>query len=245
MKLFDCYCAFGEVAVKPPKYSRNAEELLEVMEFCGIDEALVFHSEMKYGSPVTGNKSVVEETRNHNRLHPTWAILPPQTGEQPETSEFIKAMKGNNVKALYAFPQEHAYIPDKVVFGELFEELIACNIPLLIKPDWPTVYSILSQFPRLTLIAVGHGPHGADRYFRPLIEKYPNFYIDTGTYLQDGGIEEFCNKYGAERMLFSTGYPGNCIGGPILRALKAGVKDSQRELICHRNIERILEGVKL
>ena len=51
MKLFDCYCAFGEVAVKPPKYSRNAEELLEVMEFCGIDEALVFHNEMKYGSP--------------------------------------------------------------------------------------------------------------------------------------------------------------------------------------------------
>ena len=84
-----------------------------------------------------------------------------------------------------------------VVFGELFEELTARRIPLLIKPGWPTVYALLGQFPQLTVVAVGHGPHGADRYFRPLVEKYPRFHLDTAAYLQDGGIEEFCNKYGA------------------------------------------------
>ena len=48
-----------------------------------------------------------------------------------------------------------------VVFGELFEELTARRIPLLIKPSWPTVYSLLGEFPQLTVVAVGHGPHGA------------------------------------------------------------------------------------
>ena len=245
MRLFDCYSMFGELSLRPPMYSRDANEFLSVMKTCDIDKALVFHSSMKYGSPVVGNKVVIEETQNHPNLYPTWAILPAQTDEQAKAPDFIKAMLNNNVKALYAFPEEHAYILDEVVFGELFEEMVARKIPLLIKPNWPLVYSVLSQFPKLTLIAVGHGPHGADRYFRPLIERYQNFYIDTATYLQDGGIEDFCRKYGAERMLFSTGYPQNCIGGPILRILRACIDDSSRELVCHGNIERILEDVML
>jgi predicted TIM-barrel fold metal-dependent hydrolase len=154
-------------------------------------------------------------------------------------------MKDCNIRGLYAFPEDHGYVLDAIVFGDLFEELVHRSIPLFIKPDWHRIYSLLSQFPKLTIVAVGHGPHGDDRFFRPLIERYKNFYIDTSTYLQDGGIEAFCNKYGAGRMLFGTGYPGNCIGGPILRILKADIEESQREMICHGNIKRILGEVKL
>ncbi len=61
MKLFDCYCMFGELSIRPPSYSKTAAELLEVMDFCGIDQALVFHSSMKHGNPMATNKTVVEE----------------------------------------------------------------------------------------------------------------------------------------------------------------------------------------
>jgi predicted TIM-barrel fold metal-dependent hydrolase len=215
------------------------------MDYCGIDEALVFHSTMKYGSPVVGNRAVWEETKKHGRIHATWAILPPQTGEQPGTEEFMKLLHEHNIKALYAFPDEHGYMLNEVVFGDLLDELTHRAVPLLFKPHWQEIYSLLQRFPKLTLIAVGQGPHGADRLFRPLIERYDNFYIDTSGYLQDGGIEAFCNTYGAHRMLFSTGYPGNCIGGPLLRILTADISDADRELICDRNIRRILGDVKL
>ena len=93
MKLFDCYAMFGELSLGPPRYARNAEELVRVMHSCGIQEALVFHSSMKHESPVTGNQAVIRETRSHPNLHPTWAIVPPQTGEQPPAAEYLAAMR--------------------------------------------------------------------------------------------------------------------------------------------------------
>jgi predicted TIM-barrel fold metal-dependent hydrolase len=245
MDLFDCYCSFGELRLKPPRYSKTVEDLLKTMDFCGIKDALVFHSVMKHGSPVIGNRIVYEETCDYKRLFPVWALLPSQTEEQEDPDRFIQSLKARDIRALVAFPDEHGYMLDGVVFGGIFEEMVYRSIPLLLKPKWPLVYTILEQFPKLTVVAIGQGPHGADRYFRPLIERYNNFYIDTSTYLQDGGIEEFCSKYGAERMLFGTGYPGNCIGGPILRILTANIPDEQKELICSKNIRRILENVTL
>jgi hypothetical protein len=245
MELFDCYCCYGEMRLRPPSYSKNATELIDVMDGCGIENALVFHSTIKYGSPVLGNRLVIEESRGFDRLHPVWAILPSQTSEQEESEGFIRSMKKSNIKALFAFPDEHGYLLDEVVFCDLFEELTDRHVPLFLKPGWQSIYSLLSRFPDLTVVAVGHGPHGSDRYFRPLVEKYKNFYIDTSSYLQDGGIEAFCDKYGAHRMLFGTGYPGNCIGGPVLRALRADVDATKKELICHKNLERLLRSVRL
>ena len=43
--------------------------------------------------------------------------------------------------------------------------------------------------------------------FRPLLERYPNFYVDTAQYLLDGGIESVVTDYGAGRMLFGSGFP--------------------------------------
>ena len=245
MRLFDAYCSFGELAQKPPSYSKNVQELLGVMDRCGIADAVVFHSSMKHASPVEGNMRVVEDTLGHPRLHPSWALLPQQTGEQSGTESLIKEMSSSGVKVLYAFPDEHGYLLDDVVFPELFQEMTRRKIPLFLKPKWNLAYSILKEHPQLVLVAVGHGPHGDDRYFRPLLERYEGFYMDTSSYLQEGGIEEVCRKYGASRLLFSTGYPNNCIGGPILRLLAAGISEEQKDCIAHKNIENLLEQVKL
>lgn len=245
MKLFDCYCSFGRTPVVQSRFASTASELCNELEYCGIDQALVFHSAQRFSSPVLGNELVIEETKGFPKLHPTWAILPHQTGEQLPPDKFVEQMKEKGIKALYAFTEEHGYLFDEIVFGELFEEMVSRSIPLLVRSTWPAIYGVLKQFPKLTLICVGHGPHGHDRYFRPLIEKFPNFYIDTSSYLQDGGIEDFCEKYGGDRMVFATGYPQNCIGGPVMRLACAVIKDSYKESIGSGNITRILEGVRL
>ena len=90
-----------------------------------------------------------------------------------------------------------------VVFGELFEELTARGHSAADQTE--LAHSLFPARP----VSAAHGccggarAHGADRYFRPLVEKYPRFHIDTAAYLQDGGIEEFCNKYGAHASLLA------------------------------------------
>ncbi|NJD04270.1 MAG: hypothetical protein FIA99_17125 [Ruminiclostridium sp.] len=245
MKIFDCYCTFGRPPIPPFRYAETAVELIQEMEYCGIDEAVVYHTAQKDYTPLEGNRIVVEETMNYPTLHPAWAILPEQTGEQPNPGKFIKLMKENNVKVLYAFPGDHAYLLDRLGFGSLLDTLIEHSIPLFMKVNWDLMRSVLGEFPNLTLVGVGSGPHGQDRLFRPLLERYPGFYLDTSTYLQDGGIEDICKCYGAKRLLFGTGYPRNCSGSSLLRIMTAEISEEERALICHGNIERLLQEVKL
>ena len=170
------------------------------------------------------------------------AIVPEQTGEQPKPEIFLQNMKEQNIKVLYAFPKDHAYILDRLGFGSLLDAMSECCIPLFIRPDWHLIRSLLGEFPNLSLVCVGSGPHGQDRLFRPLLENYKNFYLDTSTYLQDGGIEDICKCYGTTRLLFGTGYPRNCSGSSLLRILSAEISEEQKSLICHGNIEHLRES---
>lgn len=242
MKLFDCNCSYGIPGTEVFKIAYNAKQLLEVMDFCGIDRALVKHASMRFDSPIIGNKRVLEEINNeNNRLLPTWAILPSQTEEQKEPKSFINLMKKNNIKALWAFPNEHNYLLDSNTFGNLFDILTQCKIPIFVKDNLVNIKQLLSSFPNLIIVATNQGLHNIDRFLRPLIEKFPNFYIETSCYIGGGVLESFCRRYGASRLLFGTAFPENCKGGSVLQLLRADISDYQKEAIAHKNIERLLK----
>jgi predicted TIM-barrel fold metal-dependent hydrolase len=136
--------------------------------------------------------------------------------------------------------------------GGLFEEMSDRGIPLFIDRSevaggglYALADRVLQDFPKLRLCVVGHGSWGEDRYFRPLMERYPNFMVDTSRYELDGGIEEVCRTYGPDRLLFGTRFPETPMGGPILTLLHAEISEADRKLIAGGNLRRILEGMRL
>jgi predicted TIM-barrel fold metal-dependent hydrolase len=246
MKLFDCNCSFGIPGIPVFNIASNSNQLLKVMDFCGINKALVYHASMRFDSPIIGNKRILNEIKGKtDRLIPTWAILPSQTGEQPEPIEFIKIMKKNEIKALWAFPNEHHYTLDKNTFGDLFNFLIKYKIPILVKDNAVNIGNLLSSSPDLTVIATNQGPHNFDRYLRPMIEKFPNFYIEISYYIGAYAIEDFCKKYGTDRLLFGTAFPDNCKGGAVLQLINADISDSQKESIGYMNLNKLLDNILL
>ena len=130
MEFFDCCASFGVHMVPPMRRADTAEDLLKEMDYCGIAEALVYHAAMPDDCPTVGNKLLCEEIKDHPRLHGTWAILPPQTGELGSPEEFVSNMKESNIKALWTFPDRHKYILTASLFGDLFELLTEKMIPL-------------------------------------------------------------------------------------------------------------------
>lgn len=245
MEIFDCNCSFGRSPKPPFRYAHSAAELIAEMDFCGIDRALVYHAGQRFGSPGIYNPQLIKDIKDYPRLEPTWAILPSQTGEQSEPANFLKLMKTNGVKILRAFPEEHRYRLDRCTFGELLEALTEKRIPLFIKESVLAIGDLMKEFPNLTAIAVNQGPHSLERYLRPLIEKYPNLYLDTSYYIVEGLIEEFCKRYGPHRLLFGSGFPDNCSGGSLLRLLQAEISDKAKEAIGGGNLERLLMKVQL
>lgn len=230
------------------KQVKNAEELLAELDFCGIDSAVVNHNAMTEVDPNYGNRLVLEETaKASGRLFPSWTILPPVTEEQFTPHRLFPAMKRAGVKFLRANPEVNRYMLNKVAMGELLSAISKARIPLYVSTGegWHTLYQLLQEFPKLTVILCNYGLWSHSRLTYPLLRAYPNFYIETGDMQAAGELKEICDKFGSERLLFGSDYPSNGIGGPLATLLGSGIGEDELLNIAYRNGERLMNEVSL
>jgi predicted TIM-barrel fold metal-dependent hydrolase len=83
-----------------------------------------------------------------------------------------------------------------------------------------------------------------NRNLYPLLAKLPNLYIETAGLNVHHGIEDVCRRFGAERLLFGSGYPIRSMGGALLQTRSADIDESEREMIASGNLRRLLGAVK-
>ena len=261
MKWIDCSACIGldsinRVIVNHEDYyvhekvrqAEHAADLLSEMDFCGVDEAFVYHQGMVENDPGYGNKLISDEvSASPNRLHATWAILPPITENEYLPERLIPEMKKNNVFALRTYPVKNRYFLDRITMGELLDAMIERNIPLYLSPQdgWQFIFDALKEFPKLTVIITNYGLWGSDRFFFPLIKAYKNVYIDTSDYQVIDGINKFYNTFGDERLLFGSNYPMDYFGGPITALISSDLPEASLEKIASGNITRIMSEVRL
>jgi predicted TIM-barrel fold metal-dependent hydrolase len=240
LTFFDCNCAIGPYRTRVFRFARTAGELIEEMDFSNIDLGLVYHTAMRYDHPIVGNELVVNETEGHSRLQRTWAVLPGQTGEQPSVDALLRGMRQHNIRALRLFPDDHRYFVDDITWGDQLAVYSERRIPLFVRANLDKVAQLLKSFPDLVIVTGSQGSNPLDRYAWPLIEKYPNLNFETSGYLVDGGIEEFCRRYSAARLVFGSGYPDNSSGAAMLHLAHAAVSDADRRAVASENLERLL-----
>lgn len=240
-RFFDCNCAFGPYRTRVFRFARTAEELIEELDYVNIERALVYHTAMRFDHPSVGNELVISGTRNQPRLWPTWTLLPSQTGEQPPLDVLLASMRQHNVRALRMMPDDHRYFTDEITWGDQLSVLMERRIPLFVRAKLDMVAQLLSSFPDLIVITGSQGSNPLDRYAWPLIERYPNLIFETSAYLVDGGIEEFCRRYSAKRLVFGSGFPDNANGSAMLHLAHAEISDTDRQTIAWDNLCRLLE----
>lgn len=248
MDFFDCNAFVGRPARREIFAPASAVEMLGEMDFCGVERALVWHIAQFDASPHPGNELLAEEIRPYPRLWGCWSLLPNQAHEFPPFEQFLQQMRNARVTALRAFPTAHHFLLNAVAMGSWLEGMVAHRVPLLLSvqrgADWDIAYSLLAEFPNLVCVICDHGCWGEDRYFRPLIERYPHVYIDTAAYLLDGGIESFVADYGPQRMLYGSGFPASHIGGMMLALRHALISDEAKNAVASGNLERIIAEVQ-
>lgn len=261
LRFFDCSACIGfgginreivnhedYIVTERVREPADASELLEEMDFCGIDEAVVYHQSMVDVAPQYGNKVLLSEERNYTgRLHATITVAPSVSDPEFEIEKIRNLAKRYNLAGVRAYPQLNRYRLDAITCGDLLDYLSSSGLPLYLSPmdNWHYIFDTLKEFPGLVVILTNYGLWGSDRYIYPLVKSYPKFYVDTSDFQEIRGIEAFVNKFGSERMLFGTNYPMDNMGGPQATLISAKISDEARRNIAHRNIERILSEVKL
>lgn len=261
MKLFDSNACFGMdmvnhecvnhenfIVMEKVDIAKTADELISEMDRVGIERAVVWHRAQYDHDATVGNKKLIESIKGHeSRLIPSWTILPDITDREYAPNIFFDNMKKNGVRALRAYPEQDRYFLCDVTMGEQLSLISEMKIPLYLSPmfGFEMIYKVLSEFPELTVIMSNIGWWPSARFVWPLIQRYPNFYFETGDFSQLRGIEEVCEKFGSERMLYGSNFPTNAMSGSIYTLMQAKISDEDRENIAHRNMERLLSEVKL
>jgi len=249
MRFYDCNVYFGLPMQRPLAPVRTAEELLAEMDRAGVERALVWHIAQHDASPQVGNQVLAEAIAPHPRLSGCWTILPNQAREFPPPPVFFDEMRKARVHALRIFPGSHRFLANAVSMGEWLEPMVARRIPLFLSLrrgiEWRDIYALLAEYPDLVCVISDHGCWGEDRLFRPLLERYPNVYVDTALYLLDGGTEALVADYGARRVLFGSGFPECYMGGMMLALRHAQIPDEAKAAIAGGNLERIIEEADL
>ncbi len=249
MHFFDCNAYFGLPCRRPLAPVPDAESLLAEMDRAGVEKALVWHIAQHDASAHAGNRLLAEAIAPHPRLTGCWAVLPNQAHEFPRPAVLFQEMKQARIGALRIFPSAHGFGANAVSLGDLLEPMVVRRIPLFVSVqrgmDWGDVYGLLAEFPELVCVVCDHGCWGMDRWFRPLLERYPHVYVDTAQYLLDGGIESLVADYGAGRLLFGSGFPDSYLGTMMLTLRHAKISDEAKAAIAGGNLERILAEEEL
>ncbi|HOZ49457.1 MAG TPA: amidohydrolase family protein [Candidatus Hydrogenedentes bacterium] len=247
MKIFDADIAYGRAAIALPKDIETVDDVLAEMSHCGIAEALVWHRDARERDFALGNARVTRDAVDP-RCHPVWTFVPTCCREMPDAATFVDQVKAAGVRAVRAFPLVHCFRVDRVSCGDLLEAFIAHHLPVFLPltelpGQWHDVYTLLRDFPQLTLVLAQTGCWGQDRYFRPLMSAYPGFHITMDRLETAGQLKSIVDAVGPDHVVFGSGLPRNYPGAYILSLVRANIPDGAREAIAHGTIERLLGEV--
>ncbi|MBP5532117.1 MAG: amidohydrolase family protein [Lentisphaeria bacterium] len=246
---FDADCQIGSgpaIGVKP-----GVRELLADMDRFGIDRSLVRHGNCALLGAEAANRELAEmlEAAPTDRLVGVWCILPDQCPELPQGDEFFAAMKRANIRALTLMPKEHLFVPCRLAVGRIMDAARERKIPVLLKTegnDWLNVYDFLREFPRNRVVIYERwGKWGRDRQLRPLLENYENAVFSFGGYQVPEGLRDLAELYGAERLIYGSGYPLYNQGCGMLQLKQSGLPDDAVAEIAGKNLEKMLAEVQL
>lgn len=249
MQIIDCNVVVGRSIVPEAKVVQTPEELIAEMDKAGIDQALIWHIAQHDTFPVEGNRLACEFVEGYDRLLSSWTAMPPST-EEITLEELFGSMKDAGIFALRLFPEQHRYLLDAVALSPLVQEAAERKVPIILSMargiGWQDVYQLLKEVPNLTCILTDIGTWSQNRYFMPLMARYPNVHIETSMLsLLAGGLAYAAKLFGAQRFVYGSGFPDRYFEAPLLDLLHSDLSKEEKKLIASGNILRIKEEVQL
>lgn len=248
---FDCNARLGTAQKGTWKPAGDRAAMIAAMDEAGIERALVWHAAQQDWSIPEGNALASAAVGGEERLWGCWTLLPPQTGEIPSGAELFARMKRERIRAVRIFPGDHRFVVGRTALGSTLDGLARRRVPLFLSLeqrgiDYALADRLLAEFPDLPCVLCDLGGWGVDRFTRPLLERFPNAFLETSFLaLHDGALDELVRAYGAGRLVFGTGFPVRHPASAMLPLRHADIGDEDKRAIASGNLERLLGRVKL
>ena len=226
------------------------DDLLAEMDYCGVECALASHWDAMKVHPSVGNERLLAQLHGRSRLFPCWVVLPHHTGESPEPKRLLTEMHENGVRAVRLLPELfHFSLADWSV-GELLGALQRERILTIIDAGPAELHSVCERYPELPVVSTGTEL----RLLYPLLARHSNLSISMEGPSHPDMIEDICQRFGANRLLFGSAHmppmfptgdlrdePGAWGMGPSVAAVAyARISREEKERVAGGNLRSLL-----
>ncbi len=240
--IWDVNVAVGRPLRRSVDGFSDPNELQQWMGRVPIERVLIWHYAQYDCAPDAGNTMVTDWTCSCPQTAGCWTLMPSETNG--DGMDLLESMAAHRMAALRAFPLHHNFMLNRVACGAWLDMAVERSIPLLLSLQrgvgWEEVYTLLSEFPGLTVVLCDIGVWSALRYLWPLMRQYPNVYVESSQLsLTMGALEETVRRYGMHRVLFGSGYPERYLEASLLDLLHADISDTSRQAIAWDNACRL------
>lgn len=241
---------FDSISGKYSGYKKSGD-LINDMDFYGIDYSVVYHNNVKNSDPYEANLRLIEDISDSERLLPCWCVLPSNTEDRWKTENIIKDIEKYDIKVLRMFPAIHNInlgLPSMEEFFKSIEEKnllliihyknLGVAVPEPVDYDMVVLDRICEKYPGLNIVS-----SGPLRQLYYLLEKHSNLYYSLEWEMHSNIIKDMIERFGAGRILFGT---PNCeisgsLSGAVVSMLNySGISDNDKKKIAGLNLLSLL-----
>ena len=245
--LFDGNLRLGMRSQHEPGEPTTVDALLAEMDRLDVARALVRHRAAVETTPDDANRRVLDQTAHTDRLIPSCSLLPEATRETGVPDDTVDELITRGVRAVWLYPKTHGYTLRDWCSGSLLSALERRRLPLFIlrdEMDPGELVEVLTRHPALDVV-LANISYRMNRVLYPLFAAHANLHVDLGApNASCGFIEEVVRRFGADRLVFGTGFPDHEAGPAITYLTYADVSDNDRRRIAAGNLDAMIEGVK-
>jgi hypothetical protein len=249
VKFFDANCRIGRGNRPAPGGIESADDLLRELDEFGIERALVHGTEAKLYDPVVGNKLLMQDVAAFDRLEPCWVAPPPDARGPLDVAEYMDGAVQAGVRAVRVYNAaeiSYGYPLNEWMTGDLLGAMNDHRMPLFIEAlssPWAEVRQMCLRYPNIPVVSV-RPKYREMRWIYAFLDGLPNFHFTFDLFAVHRVLEDVCNRFGPERMIFATHLPEFSPAVPIGMVMYANISDDDKALIASGNLERLLGGVK-
>lgn len=256
---FDCNATIGTCAAPILGNSLSEDELVEEMDRLNIAAALIVHVHAQELDYHVGNDLVSEAVQRHpGRLRPMASLCPLPTARRTRNPgiDHLEQLLRSGFRAVKLHPDPTHHIMDSAVYarqyplvpavvGTLLEAMQAHRVPLFLEMaqvTWPEVYDVCRDFPGLPVVII-NASYTHKRSLYGGFDSYPNLFADTSGFHAYRGVQEVCELFGAQRLLFGSRLPVYNAASAIGMLTYADIDPASLAEIAGGNLNRLLAEV--
>lgn len=221
------------------------DDILRAADRAGIEKLMVTHFTALLYDIREGNAEMRTIASAHrDRVFPYYTVSSPRNGSwiADDLTRYVEEYGFRGLK-IYSVPP--LMVIDDPYMMPIIERAAVLRIPVLAHSNAQECEAILSRIPDLLLINAHMGccpqAYGDWHLSIATAKKFSNMYLDTTSSSFDTGMIELAvREVGADRVLYGSDTPILDPGLQILKVRESQISEDAKELILHKNIERLL-----